>query len=443
MLGKLFNKKKQKVVVLGLDGVPCTLLKRFAEQGVMPNVRELLAEGTLCPMSASLPEVSSTSWSTFMTGVNPGKHGIYGFMELRKEDYRWKFPNSYDLKSRTIWDIAGDSQKRSIVLNIPSTYPARPLNGMLVAGFVALDLAKAAYPERFHEYLKKIGYRLDVDAGKAVKAVDAFKEDILHTFRKRIEAIDHLYENEEWDLFIAAITETDRLHHYLWAAYENESDPHHAFFIEFYRELDVFIGDFRKKVGSDMPFIMLSDHGFTGIKQEVYLNHFLAERGYLRFTRDDADSFEDIHGDSRAFALDPSRIYIHCKDRFARGCIAEGEYESLRKMLREELLSLNHSGNRVIQEIYRKEDIYSGSCLADAPDLVIQPVEGYDLKGSLKKKALFGKGPLTGGHTRNNAMFYINRKIDCGKPHIMDAGVTVLGLLGIDTTGLDGRRLAG
>ncbi len=442
MLGRLFGKKKERAVVLGLDGVPCSLLKEFAEQGIMPNVRALLEEGTLCSMNASLPEVSSTSWSCFMTGVNPGRHGIYGFMELRKEDYGWKFPNVLDLKSRTIWDIAGDSQKRSVVLNIPSTYPARPLNGMLVAGFVALDLGKATYPVSLFEYLKKIGYKLDVDAGKAVKAVEAFKEDILHTFRKRVEAIDHLYTNEECDLFIAAITETDRLHHYLWTACEDKSSPHHPFFMDFYRELDAFIGAFRKKVGSS-PFIMLSDHGFTAIKKEVYLNRFLMEKGYLRFSNADPESFEALQSDSQAFALDPSRIYVHLKKRYPRGSVPDEDYDAIRNKIRADLLAMSDDGNKVIKEVHFKEAVYSGACVADAPDLVVLPFEGYDLKGSLTKKEIFGNGPLTGGHTRDNALFYINKKIDCSSPNIVDVGATVLSLLGIDTGALDGRPLAG
>lgn len=441
MLGSFFKKKRKKVVVLGLDGVPFSLLKKFAEEGVMPNVRTLLDEGTLCDMSVSMPEVSSTSWSTFMTGVNPGRHGIYGFMELQKNSYGWKFPNFNDLKSKTLWDIAGDSGKKSIVLNIPSTYPAQPLNGMLVAGFVALDLKKASYPDRLYQYLLGISYKLDVDAGKAVHAIHEFTQDILHTFKKRVEAINYLYENEDWDLFIAVVTETDRLHHYLWAALEDVTHPQHEFFIDFYRELDNFIGDFRKKIGPGVPFIMLSDHGFAAIKKEVYLNRFLVEKGYLKFNTANPESFEDMDADSSAFALDPSRIYIHLKNRYKHGSVSDGDYAQLRIRLKSDLLAIRDDGNKVIKEVNFKEDIYSGACLGDAPDLVLLPFEGYDLKGAISKKELFGRGLLTGGHTRGNALFYINRKIDCIDPNIVDVGVTVLKLLGVETEQLDGNSL--
>ncbi len=441
MLNKFFKKRRKKVVVLGLDGVPYSLLCRFADEGLMPNIAKLRHEGTLCSMTASIPEVSSTSWSTFITGVNAGKHGVYGFMELQKDNYSWKFPNFNDLKSKTLWEIAGEYDKKSIVLNIPSTYPARPLNGMLVSGFVALDLKKASYPEKMYQYLNKIGYKLDVDAGKAVSSLNEFSNDIMQTFRKRIEAISYLYDSEEWDLFIAAITETDRLHHYLWAALDDSSHPQYSFFRDFYSELDKFIGFFYEKVDSNVPFIMLSDHGFTSIKEEIYLNVFLREKGYLKFSKPDPESFEFIDKDSQAFALDPSRIYIHLKDKYARGCVDKKQYEEIRNALKDELLSLQVDGEKVIEKVFFKEDLYHGPLFDDAPDVVVLPKEGFDLKGSLKKNELYGRSLLTGGHTWENATFYINRKIGCKDPNIMDVGVTVLNLLEIETKDLDGRIL--
>lgn len=441
MLGRLFGRKQSRVVVLGLDGVPYSLLNRFAEDGVMPNVARLRGEGTLCSMTASIPEVSSTSWSTFMTGVNPGRHGIYGFMELDRDSYAWRFPNFGDLKAKTIWELAGQRGKRSIVMNVPSTYPARALNGMLVSGFVALDLKKASYPEEMYRYLEGIGYRLDVDASKAATAADEFADDILRTFRKRVEAVHHLYDSRDWDLFIAAVTETDRLHHYLWAALEDPSHTRHGFFLDFYRELDRFIGALYDKVGPDTPFLMLSDHGFTSIKKEVNLNVFLKERGYLRFVKEEPGSFQDIAEGSRAFALDPSRLYVHRRGTYARGSVANGGYEDLRNSLREDLLSLEVDGVKVIREVFFKEDLYHGACLAEAPDLVVLAHEGYDLKGAVNRKELSGRGPLTGGHTRDNALLYINRAIACDSPNIIDVGVTALTLLGVDGADLEGRPL--
>ncbi len=442
----LFKKKakaaaKERVIVLGIDGVPCSLLNRFIDEGRMPNFAAIKAKGTLSSMTASIPEVSSTSWSTFMTGVNPGRHGIYGFTEIQKGTYKWRFPNSADIKSDTLWDIAGRHGKRSVVLNVPSTYPAKELNGILTSGFVSLDLKKATYPESAYEYLKGIGYRMDVNTRKAKESSAALSEDIKKTFDIRKKAMLHFMDNEEWDLFIGVVTETDRLHHYLWAALDEEGHSEHGFFLDFYSDLDRFIGEMYSRAGDDTPFIIVSDHGFTTIKKEVYLNSWLKEKGYLKFKKEDPDTFEDMHEGSRVFALDPARFYIHSKDKYSRGCVEKSDYEALRQNLREELLLLEVDGEKVIKQVMLKEEVYSGGLLDEAPDLVALSHRGFDLKSAINKSVVSGMGPFTGGHTRDDATFFINRKVEVDDINIVDVGPMVISLLGIEEKNFDSRSL--
>ncbi len=407
----------------------------------MPNLAGLVKKGTFTSMTASIPEVSSTSWSTFMTGVNPGRHGVYGFTEFQKGTYKWRFPNSGDIRSDTLWDIAGRNNRKSIILNVPSTYPARALNGILTAGFVALDLKKATYPESAYEYLNSIGYKIDVDTQKAKESSDALARDIEATFSTRQKAILHFLDNQDWDFFLGVITETDRLHHYLWNALHEKNHPQHAFFFDFYKKLDEFIWDLYSRTGDEVPFVMVSDHGFTTIKKEVYLNTWLKEKGYLKFGREIPETFEDMLGESKIFVLDPARFYIHMKEKYPRGSVHESEYESLRQKLKEELLSLSVDGDKVVKTVMFKEDLYNGSVFNNAPDLVALPHEGYDLKGAINKPHISGTGFLTGGHTWDNAVFYINRDVKQRDINIVDLGPTIISLLGIKENGFDGRCL--
>ncbi|MBI4849996.1 MAG: alkaline phosphatase family protein [Nitrospirae bacterium] len=433
--------KQNRVVVLGIDGVPCSLLNRFTAEGLMPNLARLAKTGTLTDMTASVPEVSSTSWTTFMTGVNPARHGIYGFTELQKGSYAWCFPNSSDIKSATLWDIAGKLNKKSIVLNVPSTYPARPLNGILTAGFVAIDLKKATYPDTAYEYLKGIGYRMDVDTKKAQESSEALAGDIDETFMLRKKAMLHFLDNGEWDLFIGVVTETDRLHHYLWSALEDQKHPQHNFFLDFYKKIDDLIGEMYERTGDDIPFIIMSDHGFTSIKQEIYLNVWLKEKGYLKFKKENPQSMEDIHEESRVFVLDPSRFYIHLKGKYSRGSVDPDEYEGLRSRLKEDLMSLSVNGENVIKTVMLKEEIYHGNLLDAAPDIVVLPYDGYDLKGAVNKTQIAGRSFLTGGHTREDAVFYINRKISAGDINIVDVAPTIMALMNIEGNSFDGKVL--
>ena len=130
----IFSRKKNKAVVVGLDGVPHKLLVDFMARGILPNLARITARGNLRRMEVTVPEISAVSWPSFMTGVDPGEHGIFGFTEVVPGSYQQTFPNYGSLKAPTIWDRLEKQGKRSVVINQPGTYPARRLSGALVSG---------------------------------------------------------------------------------------------------------------------------------------------------------------------------------------------------------------------------------------------------------------------------------------------------------------------
>ena len=97
----------RRAVLVGLDGTPCTLVRRFIEDGTMPNFRRLVERGSLLQMDTAIPDISSVAWTSFMTGANPGRHGIYGFLDLQPNSYKIYFPNSRHIQSETLWDAVG------------------------------------------------------------------------------------------------------------------------------------------------------------------------------------------------------------------------------------------------------------------------------------------------------------------------------------------------
>ena len=144
----IFRRKRKKTCVVGLDGVPLHLFKRLIDQGVLKETANILSAGHLQSMTVSLPEISSVSWSCFMTGQDPGAHGIFGFVDLKPGGYDIRFPSYKDVKAPTIWERLAKHGKRSIVINQPATYPARPVDGALISGFVAIDLDRAIFARR-------------------------------------------------------------------------------------------------------------------------------------------------------------------------------------------------------------------------------------------------------------------------------------------------------
>ena len=263
--------KPRKIVIVGMDGVSHSLLLHYMNSGVMPRFRQMCHEGRLFQLKSSLPEVSSVAWTSFMTGVAPGYHGIFGFVELNRSTYQLEFPGFQAVKWPPFWMRP---PLRSIIFNLPQTYPAQPLNGVMVSGFVAVDLEKAVYPQRVYEYLKSVQYRLDVDSNLAVKDPNAFFADLFHVLEKRFHAARYLLASEPWDVFVAVITETDRLHHFYHDS-AREGVYHHIF-REVYRRLDSFLWDmYSKAKDDDALFVTCSDHGFESICSEVYVNAFL------------------------------------------------------------------------------------------------------------------------------------------------------------------------
>src|SRR5919198_5231676 len=136
-LGPRRASPRPRVFVLGLDGTPCSWLRAEAAAGRLPNLAALARESSLVPMRSSLPSVSSTAWTTFFTGRDPGGHGVFGFMDCKPDSHEFYFPNYQHVTVPTGWDAVGAAGGRSVVLNVPGTYPARPVNGVLVSGFVA------------------------------------------------------------------------------------------------------------------------------------------------------------------------------------------------------------------------------------------------------------------------------------------------------------------
>src|SRR5437773_264869 len=211
-------KGKRRVAVIGLDGVGAPLVEALTDAGVMPRMAALRRAGTLARMTSTIPTISSVSWSGFMTGANPGRHGIYGFTDVKRDSYAVYFPNYRHVQAPTIWDVLGAEGRRSIVLNIPNTYPAKDINGVLVSGFVAVDAT---------------------------------------------------------------------------------------------------IGELVDALPDGTPLFVIADHGHTLIETEFYPNVWLRQQGLLAFKTSTPKSIADLDPSSKAFILDPGRIYLNLKGRFA------------------------------------------------------------------------------------------------------------------------------
>lgn len=409
LFGRL-KKKKKKVLVVGLDGTPHSLVKRLTAEGKLPNFSRLLQSGSLSRMNSVIPTVSGVAWSSFMTGKNPAQHGIFGFVDRTANPFEIFIPTSTHMKTETLWETLSKADKKVVVMNVPVTYPPREVNGILISGFLATDLSKAVYPQSLYPKLNELGYRIDIDAWQARASKDDFIKDLDYTLDKRLETMFYLMDNEKWDFFMCHIMETDRLHHFLWKEME-ENDPKYApAFLRYYEKIDQALGEIDEKLNDDTTLIILSDHGFCTIKQEVQLNYWLKQQGRLKFKNNAAKSLSDIDSSSTAYSLIPGRIYLNLKGREPEGKVSPGkDYETVRDELIRSLSEIKDpgTGEKIIKQVYRREEIYQGHYLENAADLIAVPFDGYDLKGALAKDTLTERTPIVGMHTFDDAFLYL------------------------------------
>jgi predicted AlkP superfamily phosphohydrolase/phosphomutase len=427
--------RRKKLLVIGLDGVPYEMLAGVDRPSLLPSLNNFFA-GKTSRMSVSIPEISAVSWSSFMTGTQAGEHGIFGFVDLVPGTYQYRFPDFRDLKAKPFFDELGLKNRRSLIINLPATYPARPLPGVLISGFVALDLGKAVYPIRYLPMLQQAGYQVDVDAGKGRDRKAEFLADLHCALKIRKQVADVLWEKEEWDLFMFTVTGTDRLLHFLYDAIVDDRHEFHGDSLNFFHEVDQVAADLLERAAAreEMETVVLSDHGFERIKSEVYLNPILKNNGFFALDTgaDAGRSLGRINAKSKAFALDPSRLYIHEKGKYPRGAVDLSDHEKVRKDLKQLFESYEVQGRKAIRKVYCKEELYSGGQMAAAPDLVLLSEPGFDLKGGLEKTMETGTSHFTGMHRQDNALIACSRPEFISKqPTIFDVKALLYKLLAI------------
>ena len=444
------GQKPKRVAFIGLDGTPYTFMQRLIAEGKAPNAARLAEQGSLLRMDSLWPWVSSVAWSTMMTGVNPGKHNIFGFIDRDPATYKQFIPTAAHMKASTLWEVLSQAGKRVIVVNVPVTYPPRQVNGVLVSGFLSPSLDKAVYPASYLPTLKSLGYIVDADPWKARESKDLALQEVNAALEARIRTLFHMVENEAWDYLHVHVMETDRLHHFLWQQMEEGHPVYAPAFYEFYRRIDDMLGQLASKLDANTTLMWMADHGFCSIKKEVYVNRWLMDNGWLKLRNmppDRKKGLDEIDPGSVAYSLDPGRVVIRVRGREKEGAVAPGaEYEALRDEIAAAALQLRDpEGDELIfQAAFRREELYHGPYLEQAADLILAPHDGYDPKGPLYKDTLTYKGEeLVGMHTFDDAMLYVGgHAIPQTRFSVTNVMPTILDLMGVpQPPGLDGESL--
>lgn len=287
-----------RVFLLGLDGATWDLLDPLIAEGRLPNLARLRAEGASGVLRSTSPPLSPVAWTCVMTGKNPGRHGVYEFVEYGHDPRKGRVNSSRTIRSDLVWEIAGRHGKETVAGAVPMSYPPRKAPGFYLGDFLSPPGAAdfASDPELFRELEAHLGrpYRpwatVVHDGGHEADAL----ADLVDFLDQHLRAVEFLARRCSWDLFAFDLMATDRIQHELWHTW----DPSHPKargrdlssvrdgFIGFWQKLDDGVGRIAGSLPDDVSTILMSDHGFGPIHWYVNFNVWLLDQGYLALQDD-------------------------------------------------------------------------------------------------------------------------------------------------------------
>lgn len=371
-----------RLLLFGIDGASYALFERWCRNGYLPNFADFLSgsKSVFCRLNCTIPPHTAPGWVSMMTGVNPGKHGIFQFWHTQDSQYGASVLNSRDWRAQPIWQILNSHGVSTGVVNVPMTHPPSCINGYHVAWPLTKTLHYSYPPELLSEIAKAGGHYLPDIAVMYDNSQDYLKK-ALDITRKRVETLKYLLTHRLTDVVMAVFPEVDRISHYYWQA--GSSEPGDAV-RDLYAAVDRGFGEILSFLPAETTVIVASDHGFGPGDKTFYAHNFLEEAGYLRFSSftPAERQFSIDWRKTRAYMPTPGcyGININLKGRQRHGIVEPGrEYENLRDELREAFSSVRiiGSGRQAFAGVANREEIYKGDCVNAAPDIVLIPAP-YD-----------------------------------------------------------------
>jgi len=459
-------KHGKKVLVLGFDGLSADLLINYMSQGIMPAFKEFTRHSAFYTLKTVIPPSSPAIWTSIFTGVNPGKHAIFSFINPRPIPHP---VTSRDRKAQPIWTLVSNYGKKVLVLNCPSTYPPDKVRGLMVAGFPILELEKAVYPPKSAKALKKVGYVIDIpeDAYYTAKDEKRFVKlcgDIMLT---RAIIAKELLTKELYDLAIIIFTGIDRVSHYL---IDNNSAMRYI-----YNIADKVLSIMLEDIEEIYNCIIVSDHGFYRVEKALYILPLLRKCGLMNYKLSRfslvakwlmpiyARRRLTMHVILRKFRklIYSNMMTVGTKNIqwiqaswslcLKRVKTASSYYPLLRKISSCIRYVYDHERqHHVIRSILTKDELFNGPYVDLAPDIFIIPNKGYTLvplptepcDGILSR---YFPPPFHGEHSLNSVLLVRIDGMDgklYDKVSIYDIAPTILSLLRIPIPNhMDGRSM--
>lgn len=468
-----------KTLFIGMDGATFLVLDDLTKDGeggpVMPFLAKVLAGGARAKLRSTPNPLTPPAWVSMMTGRGPGHHGVFDFIraEERGNDVFFTLYDARDCRVETIWSIASRQGKKVAALNFPFTAPPpTDLNGFIVPGFVPWrHLRRNSHPSDVYDRLKGIpgfnpqelawDFEQEKQSGNELSDADREQWISYHLPREQqwFKVAEYLMSEEAPDLMAVLFDGVDKLQHQAWPYVDprlqtGELSGFHKRMRElslgYFRQLDSFIEKLVTAAGPDVQVFFCSDHGFTASTEVVRINAYLAEKGYVHF-RELPPGDAGQRRDNSYFAyLDWEKTTAYCRTPSCNGItirvarepgetgIAPSEYMAFREKLIEDLEALvdPENGERIIAEVHKREDVFPGAAMKDAPDLLLVLRDfGFVSVKNIQPIVEKRNYPIGTHHPDGVFIAYgpgISEGKLLGRRHITDVAATLLYSLGLD-----------
>jgi len=301
--------KKPKVLIVGLDAATFDLIIPWIAEGKLPNLAALMKEGAWGRLASILPPITPPAWTSFMTGKNPGKHGIFHFLEAQPGSYELRYLNAGSRRTKTIWRMLNDAGFTVGTMNIPFTYPPEHLNGFQISGMdTPSEKSPFIHPPELRSELVGLLGRFELDLRYlGFMSTDARREQVLSEMEQLddqwLRASLYLMEKHPAEVMMFTFMSIDTVQHYFWQYMDRE---HHLYdpaaaerfgdaVLHVYQRLDDAVGQLLKKTSGNTSVFVVSDHGGGPTSDRViYLNRYLAQLGLLHYHKDNRSALKKL-----------------------------------------------------------------------------------------------------------------------------------------------------
>lgn len=482
-----------RTLVIGLDGVCSSVLEPMIEDGVVPVLKAVSDDGVVGPLESQLPPWTPSAWPSMYTGVNPGKHGVYDFH--RFDGYEWSVANRSHVREFAVWELLSMHGFTSVVLNVPVTHPPREFDGVLVPGYMAPEEPDCHPPEVWDELDEALyGYSIYGDTLRSNVSDDDLAQDLVDLTRMRGEAFRYLVGEFEPDFGFVQFQTPDTVYHdfpgdeavirRVYGAVDREvgaildaCDADVSLIVSDHglgpmEGYEFRVNDFLREKGfveatpegSGMPSwksmtreadnrsvavesvatsalelaarVGITSQRIGAVLGRLGLKERVLETVPVDLVRAGTEQVDFAASTAYMRSRTEMGVRINLEGREPDGVVSPEAYDRVRSELIRTLEEvMTPDGDPVFEDVSRREDVFDGPYLEEAPDVVTVPNRFDHFLVSTLKGATFSEPTEPWEHKRDGFVMALGDDIDpatdLGDAHLFDVAPTILATFGL------------